>query len=358
MLALLLIVMPLRFREGVAEAIRGTVLFPFLAMQGEAADRQGRYADVARLRAERDSLASFLVGQAGLAQENRELRALLGFRERLGWSFAAAEARRMYAQALGSTTASSSGSSGMLQLSAGADEGVRAGSPVVTAEGLVGMVQKVGPNTSLVVDWTNANFRASAMTTDGETYGIVEPGEAENGERMLLLSPNALHTQPDTGALIVTSGDGQTYPRGIPIGRVVGSGRAGGGWQRTYYIRPLVAPAQAGHVLVLGEPSRAPTDQDLAAAWGVRLTGAPPADTTRRTVAPDAATPAAPAAPVPAATVAPAPAATAAPRPAQPRPRPRPTPGTTVIGRPVDPDRPRVPEGLPPPPNNRREERR
>lgn len=346
MIALLLIVMPLRFREGIAEAIRGTVLFPFLAMQGEAADRQGRYADVAQLRAERDSLASFLVGQAGLAQENRELRALLGFRERLGWSFAAAEARRMYAGGL----ASSSGSSGMLQLSAGANEGVRAGSPVVTAEGLVGMVQKVGPNTSLVIDWTNANFRASAMTIDGETYGIAEPGEAENGERMLLLSPNALHTQPDTGALIVTSGDGQTYPRGIPIGRVVGSGRASGGWQRTYYIRPLVAPAQAGHVLVLGQPARAPTDQDLASAWGVRLTGAPPADTTRRTVAPDAATPATATPTTP----------TAAPRPAQtqPRPRPRPAPGTTVIGTPVDTTRPRVPEGVPPPPNNRREERR
>lgn len=353
MIALLLIAMPLRFREGVAEAVRGTVLFPFLAMQGEAADRQGRYADVARLRAERDSLASFLVGQAGMAQENRELRALLGFRERLGWSFAAAEARRMYARALGSSIASSSGSSGMLQLSAGSRDGVRPGAPVVTAEGLVGMVQKVGPNTSLVIDWTNPNFRASAMTTDGETYGIAEPGEAENGERMLLLSPNALHTQPDTGALIVTSGDGQTYPRGIPIGRVVGSGRASGGWQRTYYIRPLVAPAQAGHVLVLGEPARAPTDQDLASAWGVRLTGAPPADTTRRTVAPDAATPA---------TAAPAPTTTVAPRPApaqtQPRRRPRPTPGTTVIGRPVDTTRPRVPEGLPPPPNTPPEERR
>lgn len=334
-LGLLLIVMPLAYREGVADAIRGTVLWPVLSLQRGAADREGRYAEVERLRAERDSLASFLVGQAGLAQENRELRALLGFRERLGWSFAAAEARRMYTE--GGAT-SSSGSFGTLQLSAGSRDGVREGSPVVTAEGLVGSVQKAGTGSSLAMDWTNPNFRVSAMTTDGETYGIAEPGEGPGGERMLMLSPNALHTAPDTGAMIVTSGDGQMYPRGIPIGKVVGSGKETSGWQRTYYIRPLVSPAQSSHVLVLGQETRAPTDRDLAAAWGIRLTGAPPADSARA-LSPDAAAPAPrPAAPRP------APART------QPRTTPRrvdPTPG--LPGRPVFPDEPRVPPGLPAP---------
>ena len=50
-LALLLIVMPVRYREGIAEGIRRTVLFPFLALQAGSADRQGRLEEVAQLRA-------------------------------------------------------------------------------------------------------------------------------------------------------------------------------------------------------------------------------------------------------------------------------------------------------------------
>jgi lipoprotein-anchoring transpeptidase ErfK/SrfK len=98
------------------------------------------------------------------------------------------------------------------------------------------------------------------------------------------------------------------------------------------------------HVLILGAPTKAPTDQDLAAAWGVTLS-AEERDSARATgpaVSPDAAAPAAPARPRPRAT---------APRPQQQR-RPAivdPTP--ELPGRVVDPNAPRVPPGLPAPTN-------
>jgi rod shape-determining protein MreC len=192
--------------------------------------------------------------------------------------------------------------------------------------------------------WTHPRFRASVMTVDGETYGVARSLEGPNGETLLAFSPVAFHTAPDTGTMVVTSGEGGVYPRGIPVGTVSGSGKDPNGWLRIYYVRPLVSPAQMGHVLILGEPVRAPTDQDLASAWGVRLSGRVRTDSSR-VVSPDAATPAAP---------------TAAPRrPAQrpaARPRPRrvdPTP--ELPGRPVFPGEPRVPEGVePPPPGNPR----
>ena len=40
------------------------------------------------------------------------------------------------------------------------------------------------------------------------------------GEQVLAFSPVAFHTAPDTGTLIVTSGEGGVYPRGIPVGTV------------------------------------------------------------------------------------------------------------------------------------------
>ncbi|HEX5909899.1 MAG TPA: rod shape-determining protein [Thermoleophilaceae bacterium] len=123
-LSFVVMMLPEVYKDGLGHSLRATVLRPFIAVQRGAADRQGRYADASSLRAERDSLASFLVGQATMAAENRQLRQLLGFRERLTYSFKAAEAR----------PEAGPGSEGVLRLSAGARDGVRPGAPVITAE--------------------------------------------------------------------------------------------------------------------------------------------------------------------------------------------------------------------------------
>jgi cell shape-determining protein MreC len=322
-LAAVILFMPTPYQEGLADAVRSTVLRPVVAVQRGAVDREGRFADGPRLRAERDSLASFLVGQSTLAAENRELRRLLGFRERLTHDFVAAEGTRD----------AGLGSDGLLRLSVGRADGVRDGAAVVTAEGLVGNVWRLGDRTSVVMDWTHPNFAVSVMTLDGETYGIAEAVTSPGGERMLALSPVAFHTVPDSASMIVTSGDGGLYPRGIPVGLVVGEVRRATGWQRTYLIRPLVTPAQMSYVLVLGELVRAPSDRDLAASWGVRLVDSPREDTLPR-VAPDAAAPPQPAR---------QPAAEPAPQRRTPPRPPRVDPTPQLPGRPVFPGEPQVP---------------
>lgn len=320
-LSALLLAIPDAYRDAVGHAVRSTVLYPVIAMQHGASDREGRYADATRLRAERDSLASFLVGQSTLAAENRELRELLGFRPRLSYSFVPAETDRM----------AGPGSQGQLSLGVGSHDGLKSDAVLVTANGLVGKIWKLGSSSSVAIDWTHERFAVAVMTVDGNTYGIAKPVDGPRGERVLALTPVAFHTVPDTGALVVTSGDGALFPRGIPVGKVIGEGKEPGGWQRTYFIRPLVNPSQMGHVLVLGDPVQGRSDADLASAWGVRLGKSQVADTTARAVAPDAATPMAP-------VTAPA-AAPAAARPQAPPPRPRPArrrdPTPELPGRPV-----------------------
>ncbi len=51
--------------------------------------------------------------------------------------------------------------------------------------------------------------------------------------------------------MIVASGLGGVYPRGIPVGTVVGVEREQLGWERVYRIRPAAQPSVAGHVLIL-----------------------------------------------------------------------------------------------------------
>jgi rod shape-determining protein MreC len=256
--ALVLVFVPQSFREVLSQGIRGTVLRPVLAVQRGSLEREARFADPARLRAERDSLAAYLVGQASLAAENRQLRSLLEMRGRLPLSFVPAEIIHIRDR----------GSEGAFMLTAGQSAGVTVGSPIVAAAGLVGMVRNVDRDVSLGIDWTHRDFRASAMTVDGETFGIVEPRQV-GGEVLLAMTGAAFHTTLEEGTWIVTSGRGGVYPRGIPIGQVVASMEEEAGWRRSYLIRPAVGPAEMAYVLVLGAEAVG-TPRDLALSWGIR----------------------------------------------------------------------------------------
>jgi rod shape-determining protein MreC len=222
------------------------------------------FDDPGRLRAERDSLAAYLVGQATLAAENRQLRELLGLRERLAPSFVPAEVVHIPRS-----------NEGYFQLTAGADQGIAPGASIVGAQGLIGRVLEVDRAVSFGIDWMNPEFRASAMTVEGDVYGIVVPRRIE-GEPLLVLTGTPRHVELTPGTLIVTSGHGGVFPRGIPVGTVVGLESQEEDWQRNYVIRPLVPPSEMTYVLVLGGEERTLEGRDLAQHWGIRIPEPPP----------------------------------------------------------------------------------
>jgi cell shape-determining protein MreC len=51
--------------------------------------------------------------------------------------------------------------------------------------------------------------------------------------------------------MVYTSGLGDVYPRGIPLGSILQVGTEGGGWSRTYLVRPIVHPAEVTHVIIV-----------------------------------------------------------------------------------------------------------
>src|SRR5690606_15013163 len=126
-----------------------------------------------------------------------------------------------------------------LTLSAGSRAGVERLSPVVAPEGLVGIVENVDPTMSQALLWTHPDFRASAMSEDGNAFGIVQAHVASGPGRYLLeMRGVPFRTAIKPGTLVVTSGMGGVYPRGIPIGTVVGETQTPETWARTYVIRP------------------------------------------------------------------------------------------------------------------------
>ncbi len=257
-LAVLLTLLPSTIRDGMAAAVRSTALRPVLALQQGAVERHVLFDDPARLRAERDSLAAFLVGQSTLATENRHLRELLDLRQRLVPSFVPAEVVRV-----------PRATEGFFQLTAGASQGIAPGSSIIAAQGLVGRVLEVDDNLAFGIDWMHSEFRASAMTVDGEVYGIAVPRRV-GGEPVLVLTGTPRHVELEPGASIVTSGHGGVFPRGVPVGTVIGLEDSEEDWQRNYVIRPAVPPTEMAYVLVLGEPGGVMDGQDLAEYWGIR----------------------------------------------------------------------------------------
>jgi cell shape-determining protein MreC len=53
----------------------------------------------------------------------------------------------------------------------------------------------------------------------------------------------------------MTSGLGGVYPKGLPIGRVVGVRSEQLGWERVYRLMPLANPGHVAHVLIVHAPA-------------------------------------------------------------------------------------------------------
>lgn len=240
-LAVLALISPRRMRDAVAVVLRERVLAPLVHLESRAstvraAVRSRNDVLVARGRTVVDTLSL-----RAIADENATLRALLGLSARLRDGFVAAE-----------LLPPRPGDEFLLTLNVGSDAGVPAFAPVVTGDGLVGMIGSVDRTISSAITWAHPDFRVSAMSVDQNAFGIVQPHLAAGAERWLLeMRGVPFRAKLDTGTLIVSSGLGATYPRGIPVGIVIGELITTEKWARTYLLKPSVLPEAIGPVLVL-----------------------------------------------------------------------------------------------------------
>ena len=146
-------------------------------------------------------------GQA-LAQENRQLKAALGLRE-----------RNREAVAAGRIVGSSFESPRRFAvLSVGRGDGVEPGMPVRTADGLVGRVVESGRIASRVLLVSDrANIVPARILRTGTPVISTGRGDGTVDIRPLEVGRNPFRR----GDVIVTSGTGGLYPPLVPIARVV-----------------------------------------------------------------------------------------------------------------------------------------
>lgn len=254
------------FQQQVALMLQGSALAPFIAMQERLAEGRARADQIDFLQAELDSVVAMSATQSVLSDENRELRELLGLAERAGPRFLPATLLRP----------GTAGSESMFLVNVGAEQGVVEGAPVVSARGLVGVIREVRLQSAVGMDWTHPDFRASGMLIDGSTFGLIENVRGDfREEDRLMLNGTAYHETAVRDGLVVTSGLGGVFPRGIPVGRIDATAEVQGSWRKSYWLRPLVDPGAVTHVLV----EMVAGGDDLTQVWAqdtVRVDAPPP----------------------------------------------------------------------------------
>ncbi len=256
-MAIVLLALPAGVQEGIGAGLRSTVLRPFIAVQEAVTNTRIRARELAELQDQLDAAVALLASQRTLADENARLRGLLELRERTGPGFVSASVIR----------SGTRGSQSMFLLDVGSRDGVAVNDPVVAAGGLLGLVREVGAGSAVAIDWTHPDFEVSAMTVDGEAFGMVSPRAGDfREEDRLLLAGIPYYTSLDEGVEVVTSGRGSIYPRGILVGIVADLARTDAGWGRAYWLRPAVRPAEVDHVLVITGERGTPA-ADLLEYW-------------------------------------------------------------------------------------------
>ncbi len=129
----------------------------------------------------------------------------------------------------------------------GTGEGITTNMVVITSQGLVGIVTRVGYRASQVKLIDEPGYRVSAMVRRSRSTGIMS-ATADGRILMEWVAPDAPVSDGDT---IVTSGMGLVAPYGIPIGVVAGIELEPQKFSQILEIRPCQDPRHLEQVAVI-----------------------------------------------------------------------------------------------------------
>jgi rod shape-determining protein MreC len=129
----------------------------------------------------------------------------------------------------------------------GSSSGLREGMAVVAADGVVGQIIKVSAASSRVVLLTDHSCGIAATIQRSRARGVVKG----KGEGLCSLEFATREEDIQVGDLVVTSGIGGVFLKGVPIGEVTMVKRGEYGIFQTVTIRPSVNSAHLEEVLVV-----------------------------------------------------------------------------------------------------------
>jgi len=222
--------------SGAGSRIAGTVTAIIRAPHLERENRKLR-AELARMRRESAEMAE-------VRAENRRLWTLL----RLATVRAQQGDRTIAAQVIGREAGPWLRS---LMINRGQADVLRAGQVVISSAGVVGQIESVASHSAVVAPITSRVGAASAIMQASRNLGVVI-GDGTRGCLFQALNPSA---QARSGELVLTSGLGKVYPKGLLLGAVARGGRdhkQPSTFPPSFRVEPAVDFGRLEEVLVIG----------------------------------------------------------------------------------------------------------
>jgi rod shape-determining protein MreC len=142
----------------------------------------------------------------------------------------------------------------LVTIDRGAADGLERMMPVVVAHGVVGRIHAVNPSTADVLLLSDRNSSVAVRVERSRARANVRGTGSPDLARLeyALRSDDMVE-----GDVLVTSGTDGVFPRGLPVGRIVGLKRAGQGLYQRADVKPIADVTKLEEVLVITSHERA-----------------------------------------------------------------------------------------------------
>ncbi len=221
--AIVLLSLPTRATARLKLAV-GSWFLPLFGLSGAAQQLPADLADsvlprrellqqIDALRRENQQLRSQSVQSLAITRENDQLRTLFNWQRTVPWRLKLAKVVMRDPANWWRT----------VQIDLGTRDGLREDLPVITDAGLVGRVSSVSLTHAQVVLVGDPNCRVSALVENAsrDMGVLIAGGTLDTSLVELTYLASSANLKP--GQTVITSGLGEVFPKGIPIGQIVDS---------------------------------------------------------------------------------------------------------------------------------------
>lgn len=210
---------------------------------------------LSELRSENEQLKAQVAQLSEYESDAQTLTGLLQLRDTYKLTSTAA---RVISQSADSWTST-------ITIDKGSGAGIEVGMPVTSSTGVIGQVSEVAPTSATVRLVTDEGSGVSAKVQTSDASGSSSAqgqlqGSADGTLRLTLVRTDQ---SVAVGDLVVTSGLGGTYPKGLPVGTVSNVTKTSGALYYDITVEPLSTAANLEEVLVVTAVS---DDQKATAA--------------------------------------------------------------------------------------------
>lgn len=155
-------------------------------------------------------------------------------------------------------------------IDAGTLSGVSVGDPVITDQGLVGVVTQAYATSSKVTCLLSEDVHVAAWSPKRQESGVIESDVTSASTGVLRLNYLSGDTQIQEGDIIATSGEGGAFPQGLKIGTVARVEKSENDISRFAVIQPFEDLTKVQEVYVVvdfpGKGEGAPQEEPEASA--------------------------------------------------------------------------------------------